>query len=536
MISQYAPNVKATISLLELLKVKVNKTTVNETLQSHPDWPTLLSISDALSKWHIPNAAGKIEPDKIDQLPTPFIAYMDNREFPLAIVTQVSDKIIEYYSKNYKTPLTDSRNEFLKNWTGIYLFGETTEHSGEADYKENRKTALIRLLPPVFAIITIVSLSFLFLFRNISGIYSSLPSIGIYIQYILLLAGIAVTTLLLWYEIDKNNPLLQKVCTGIVKGNCNAILTGKQAKIFVWLSWSEVGFFYFTGGLLFLFFSSDTKSLAILGWLNVLALPYPIFSIYYQWRVAKQWCVLCIAVQALLVLGAVNVLVNGFLSAFPQLTVSFLFSTGLIYLLPVVLWYLIKPSILLLQEAKNTKREYLRIKFNSEIFETLLKKQISITIPTDGLGIDLGNPTATNTLVKVCNPHCGPCAKAHPEIEKLLEQNNNLKVKIIFTTPNNPNHPSFKPVSHLLAISEHKNPELTKQSLDDWYLADTKDYEIFAEKYPMNGELMKQSSKIEAMDKWCGEMKIMATPTFFINGYQLPEAYSIKDLQYFLTE
>jgi len=37
--------------------------------------------------------------------------------------------------------------------------------------------------------------------------------------------------------------------------------------------------------------------------------------------------------------------------------------------------------------------------------------------------------------------------------------------------------------------------------LDDWYLADKKDYETFAGKYPMNGELQTQGNKIEAMDK-----------------------------------
>ncbi len=72
--------------------------------------------------------------------------------------------------------------------------------------------------------------------------------------------------------------------------------------------------------------------------------------------------------------------------------------------------------------------------------------------------------------------------------------------------------------------------------LDDWYLAETKDYKRFAAKYPMNGELLKQGNKIEAMDKWCKAVGISFTPTIFINGYQLPDAYNIEDLQYFLSE
>ena len=78
------------------------------------------------------------------------------------------------------------------------------------------------------------------------------------------------------------------------------------------------------------------------------------------------------------------------------------------------------------------------------------------------------------------------------------------------------------------------NEEKIKQSLDDWYLPETKNYELFAAKYPMNGELLKQGNKIAAMDKWCKTMDINYTPTIFINGYQLPDAYTIEDLHYFL--
>lgn len=540
MLYPYEPNVKATIAFLKLLNVKVNNATVNETLQNHPDWPGLLCVSDSFNKWNIPNGAGKIEPNQIDQLPVPFMAYTNDREHPLSIVTQVAETTIQVYLKNYSKAITKSKEEFLKSWTGVYLIAEPDEHSGEKEYEKNKQKALINSLIPASLFTLLTALSFFSIYNLLTHNDSNQgANIGVYFQYFILLTGVVVTSLLLWYEIDKTNPLLQKVCTGISKGNCNAILTGKQSKLFSWLSWSEVGFFYFTGALLTLLFAGNdiANSISLLGWLNMLALPYTVFSIYYQWQVAKQWCVLCLAVQALLILGAINIIVNNFLTPLSVYSISFLSKNLLLYLLPVLLWYVVKPYILHLQEAKNTKREYLRIKFNTEIFETLLKKQKTITVPTKGLGIDLGNPEATNRLIKVCNPYCGPCSKAHPKIEELLEQNNNVKVKIIFTTPNDENLPAIKPTRHLLAITEKNNDEtIIKQSLDDWYLADIKNYELFAAKYPMNGELLKQGEKIEAMARWCESMGISFTPTIFVNEYQLPDAYSIEDLQYFLLE
>jgi len=50
----------------------------------------------------------------------------------------------------------------------------------------------------------------------------------------------------------------------------------------------------------------------------------------------------------------------------------------------------------------------------------------------------------------------------------------------------------------------------------------------------MNGELEKQAAKLEAMSNWCKEIKIQATPTFLVNGYQLPEAYKIEDVKYLI--
>ena len=453
----------------------------------------------------------------------------------------MNETSVESYSKNYNKLLTESKEEFFKNWTGTYLIAEPNEHSGEKDYEQNKRKTFIHSLIPVALFVLIIVLSFFLLYKTINKTDNILAvsAAGIYLQYLILFAGVIITSLLLWYEIDKNNPLLKKVCTGIAKGNCSAILTGKKSKVFSWLSWSEVGFFYFTGGLLVLLFSGNNinNAVSLLGLLNLLALPYIVFSVYYQWQVAKQWCVLCLGVQALLLLGGINILSNNFLASFSDISTSFLVSAFFIYLLPVLLWYVVKPFVLRQQEAKNTRREYLRIKFNTEIFETLLKKQKGITVPADGLGIDIGNPDATNTIIKVCNPYCAPCAKAHPKIEHLLEEIPNLKAKIIFTTPNEPDHVAYKPVSHLLAIAE-QNDEGKKinQALDDWYLADKKDYDVFAKKYPMNGELAMQGNKIEAMDKWCKRMDVHATPTIFINGNQLPDAYSIEDLQYFLLE
>ncbi len=71
----------------------------------------------------------------------------------------------------------------------------------------------------------------------------------------------------------------------------------------------------------------------------------------------------------------------------------------------------------------------------------------------------------------------------------------------------------------------------TKNALDAWYLSPEKDYEQFASKFPVKVSLKDQQEKVNAMNQWVREAAIAFTPTLFINGYRLPEDYSIEDLK-----
>ena len=115
------------------------------------------------------------------------------------------------------------------------------------------------------------------------------------------------------------------------------------------------------------------------------------------------------------------------------------------------------------------------MKKDTGIFEALLSKQKRINASADGLGITLGNPHAEHTIIKVCNPYCGPCAKSHPLIHELIKDNDNIKVQILFIASPDENDYRNNPVKHLLAIGEKNDGALIDRALDDWYLAEQKD-------------------------------------------------------------
>ncbi|WP_262890689.1 thioredoxin domain-containing protein [Gelidibacter maritimus] len=316
---------------------------------------------------------------------------------------------------------------------------------------------------------------------------------------------------------------------GYKKINCNVVLDSKQATLFNGtISLSLLGFSYFFGTLSYLVISGFSfAAFSVLGLLSYITLPIILTSIYYQ-AVLKQWCKFCIIIQAVLIGEIGIVYFSGF--NFMAIAPENLFLLLALFLIPILGWKLIKPMLDKEKESNVHKRALKKIKNNPNVLEGLLVKSRKIKTVTTGLGITLFNDTAKYHVIKVCNPYCGPCAKAHPILENLVNAGK-INLQVLFTVHANGEDVKAKPVSHFLAIDELGDRSRIRQALDDWYLAEKKDYETFATKYPMNGELEKQTTKIEAMRQWCDAENITLTPTIFINGYELPKEYSIEDLK-----
>jgi uncharacterized membrane protein len=445
--SLYENQVLILYELLKSLGAKVTIATIDDILHEHPDYPSFLSISDSLEKWNIESVSIETSKEKLNEIPTPFITAFKQNVFIL--VTKVHENSVAIKNQHGKHVIM-TKADFFDKWTEQILLAELNERSGEADYQ--KKYNLQALRTAVFALIPTVILAAIWL-PVINATSPALTAAYLSAKVV----GLATTILLLWYDIDKGNPLLKHICSGIQKANCNAVLNTKAASLFGLVSWGEVGFFYFMGGLLFLVFGGIQEAMPVVTALSLFASPYVFFSIYYQWKVAKQWCTLCLLVQAVLIAETVFV----FISGIPTIGLALgtlsgnLVSILIAFTLPVFGWYLVKPLLKKLQKAKYEKRAYLRLKFNEEFFWGLLSKQKSIkNYPTEGLGITIGNPKARHTIVKVCNPYCGPCASAHPELEKIIAKNPNINARIIFSVTANENDFRAKPVKHLLAIAE----------------------------------------------------------------------------------
>ncbi len=247
-----------------------------------------------MSNFNIKNDAFRIGTDELVNVPVPFIAHTNLRNGEFIVVHKKDGN--DFIASNEQRSQYNLRlNDFIRIFSGVVL---TIEEPAAVVYNKPFSSRLNELRLPFIAIATLLIF--------ITGLVFHTNYFENYNWQMLLLttfkaAGLITSILLLIQSMDNNNPLIQRLCQAGGNTDCRTILSSKAAKIFEGLSWSEIGFFYFAGTLLALFFGNHSISLMqVLAVLNFVSLPYTFYSIYYQASVAKHWCVLCCTIQALL--------------------------------------------------------------------------------------------------------------------------------------------------------------------------------------------------------------------------------------------
>jgi uncharacterized membrane protein/predicted double-glycine peptidase len=523
----YANADAAVIKLSKQLGVKINPQEIIDELEKHPDYPSLLAISDVLSWFKINNVAYRVTSEELTQVQTPFIAHT-NQNDDFVTINKIVDGSI-YLSDDKRDHYPLKLDEFKTRFKGVVLVAQAPSENKNTTTQTWSNRFVAYKTPVAIAILGLSTLVSIVWF---SPIFTS-ANWRLFAIVLFKTAGLITAILLLVQSIDKNNPWVQKFCSGEGKAGCNAILTSKAATIFKGLSWSEVGFFYFAGTWLALLFgANNTGILQALASLNVISLPYTLYSINYQARIAKQWCVFCTTVQALLWLEFTP-LVGYFKTPF-YFSERAVVETLICMVLPIAIWILLKPLLLKIQQLKTLKQIARTFIYNRQLFETSLKEQPKFPLPDEDWSIVLGNVEANTIITMVSNPYCPPCSIAHQELDEWLNRLDDIQLRIVFTANNN-DHDRKTPITrHLMALNEQQDKSLVKKALHDWYEQKQKNYKEWAKTYPVILDESKYD-KIEKQRNWCNVAEIKTTPTLLINGYRLPEAYRLHDIKYMLS-
>ncbi len=163
---------------------------------------------------------------------------------------------------------------------------------------------------------------------------------------ILKIIGFSASLLLILGELG--HPLFDRICPKWEKINCQAVMESPASKLLGLIPLADIGGVYFSGGIILICFSVNNHyffhQIYFLAILNLLTLPYTIFSVMYQAFVVRYWCFLCLIVQLIFWLEFWQF--YQFLSAgFPQFRYEDFFPIIWSFGLPLFTWLFFRPLI-----------------------------------------------------------------------------------------------------------------------------------------------------------------------------------------------
>jgi len=526
-------------NFLELLKVKHTRDFSNKLFNEHPHKYNLFGLSKMLSDYGVENGAILI-PDKnsdITEIETPFIAQF-SRDF--VVVDNVENNKVSFIWKGIHHLM--SVDKFVLAWTGIVLLAESSIMSGEPDYIKHRKTEFIETFKKIafFSACGLILLiaCFISLFN-----YSTTQLFGYSIILLLNLGGLYISWLLLLKQMRIDSQYFDKICSLFKQRDCNNILESEAAKLFGLVGWSEIGLGYFLTNVLILFFAPSLITYIAL--INVLTLPYAFWSVWYQKVKAKQWCALCLLVQVFLwAIFIVNLfwgyITIPFFDNNPQLSIFIfqLMAVGGCYIAAILGVNMLVPKLNTEKTVQSLKQSIDSMKADEAVFEALLKQQPCYDIADCESVIRFGNPGSKLKITVFSNLYCNPCAKMHKRIVDLLQQvKNEISVKYILSSfEENLNSTNKYLIAASLAYhlsSQNGDTRGIMQILSDWFEKGKPLRDEFFKDMNLDMDNPEIEIEFQKHEAWKEKSQLRATPTIFVNGYQLPESYKIEDLRYF---
>jgi len=503
-------------------RLPILRSSVKEALKSHSNYPTFKCICDSLNEWNIEHYPLKYQTDEMLEISPPYIAHFKSGGGHIAFVSEIENDRITFY-ESYRSKKEITSKEYLERCSGAVILLNPDERSGEKDYRNKWQNELIgnAILP-----VTILAI-LLFIILVSVNFFAPGEALSDKISLLLFLTksiGILLSVLLILHEFEVHLSLTDKLCHLNKATNCNTVLNDKASKVFGWFGWADVGFVYFTGGLLFLLLNFNEQGLSLLAILSALSVPYPLFSIYYQGFVLKKWCPMCLGVQLILIIEFILLL-----PLFSQFSFSFnaLSDLILIFLITGIIYTLF---ILFTREKISNEMhyyKYLGFKKNPDILRILLYNQMHYDIPLTETSLVFGEKNARLKITAFLSLHCSHCARAFEKIRNMLKDEEDLLINLVLMTSDD---------SMLTTLYNYHRVGEDIESLrllDLWFNADP-----YSRTRVTDDLCIPQDSDItgkinEANGRLFKECNVLGTPTFFINGYKLPNQYDIDDIKYF---
>lgn len=480
---------------------------VKDNWMSHPNYPSLLAVTDSLTTSNVENFAIKIPFKHFKELPNVFITELekDSKEFYFLEKNDLVVKITNEKGSSSFLKLEDLANI----WTGVVLIIEENEQTKTLQTSNSLKLAALLFTLGLFTIYTnnYNVLTSIFLILSLFGVFTSIEILKTYLQ--------------------DNNLSESSFCSASKEFSCSDTI---QSKKYVFSQYVEfvdlpIIFFGFTGVGLVL----SVVSINTIGILSSLSLPIIVYSIYVQKMVLNKWCLLCLLISLILI-------TNTFLFWYFQLGFKiFTISEILIISIVATLWFYVKKLLVTNQKNKTDINKLLQFKRNEDVFNAIssyiVYSEEFLSLPK----ITFGKTNAPNTLILFLSPSCPHCHTAFKEALGVLEKHDEkIKIEIAYNLNINNIENQYLEIAKTIMQLFNQNKDY-KLALIDWHI-NKLDMAVWKSKWVQNEDFIMENEQLEKQFQWCLKNEFNYAPVKIFNGKLMPQSYEITELFYFFIE
>lgn len=514
---QYFTMEQAVDEYLKYLNIPVSERYCKKRIASHPDYPSLLAVADTLQQLGIPHIVARADKETVSDLPLPVLLHLNT----------AGGKLLPMYKTK---DLEDSR-EKLGYWSGVLIKAEPAKQIADKEnYKALEEEKRFKLLAAIIMLAAAGLVTFP-LFVSFS-----------WLQLILLttaITGVVTGYFLFAKDLGITYRAVESFCNAGTGAGCGKVLRSEDGKLFGFITFSDLTLGYFTSqliaaGLIVPLWAGSTV-LTFLGWVSILAVPMIAYSLWQQAYKIKEWCRLCLVVSGVLAIQAIffgylfyDGLLNPLAVSLPEAVI-----TLLLFGLAGSLLLLLKQVLQEKNQAVQNEIAAARIKNSPDVFKSLLFKQRQVDVAPFKNDFMIGSPDAPIQLTMAVNLYCGHCKTELEQAKDLLNTYpDQVNLSLRFLKSGDDGKTSRVLLKSWLQQSgEQSNGVPNGQTLiDKWY--GVMDADKFKESHAVNGVVSDTETEeyLQTHYSWVKSSGITKTPTTFVNGFELPAAYRLKDL------
>ncbi|MCP4218541.1 MAG: hypothetical protein GY765_28155 [bacterium] len=527
-------------ALLTAMGIPATLPFVEKVLATHPDYPSILAISEAMHEWGVETEAAKGTVGDLRDIKFPAIAHLKNDKY--VVLVGVSENQVEMISPTkgkVKVPI----DKFSEMWSGIVLYVVRSKGAREKNYNRHRKEQFLHKLRRI----SIIPGFLIFLAGTFAAcLPGDSPIATLVFPGVLKIAGLAACAVMFAGSTGNNN-ILSRVCNFKEKLDCQRVLNSPGGSI-LGISVVDMGLVYFAGGFLALLFSllagQTEQCLRILGFLNILVLPYTLFSLFYQAFVVRAWCLLCLFVQAIF-WGEFY-----FLFPFLDFTSDFIGWTAILptvfgFGLVLLSWLTLSPIISKYPTLKLRELEALRLQNHPDFIKVKLAEAENIDMGKFPFEVSIGEANAVVTLTLVLNPLCRHCGETLREMMALVEiGKGKIKGVVRFLVGGKAdgaeNSLDFDVACLVTGLAVAGGNTDAPGALEKWFAGahsgTPRFFKSWQRRYTVpDDDTMEQARQLLKLQlKWAVKNNLNSTPMLFLQNLKLPDGTTFKNLKYFL--